>query len=94
MIEEKILTLHPQGKSGRNIILATYNMHKNPILSSLADSELTHNDLLSLVNQKLAGEFSGNIGWYAETVKLDLEARNIFERTNTKPQKYRLSKTI
>jgi len=31
--------------------------------------------MLSLVKQKLAGEFSGNIGWYAETVKLDLQAR-------------------
>jgi hypothetical protein len=32
------------------------------------------------------------VQWYGETVKLDLEARNILERTPTKPVKYRLKK--
>jgi hypothetical protein len=48
MAEEKILTKHPQGKTGRNI------------------------------------------SWYGETVKLDLEARKIIERTPSKPQRYRV----
>jgi hypothetical protein len=34
--------------------------------------------------------FEGGVQWYGETVKLDLEAREIIERTNTKPEKYRL----
>jgi len=37
--------------------------------------------------------FEGGVQWYGETVKLDLEARKIIERTNTKPQKYRLKIT-
>lgn len=36
--------------------------------------------------------FEGGVQWYGETVKLDLEARKIIERTSTKPEKYRLSK--
>jgi len=37
--------------------------------------------------------FEGGVQWYGETVKLDLEARKIIERTGTKPDKYRLQKT-
>jgi hypothetical protein len=37
--------------------------------------------------------FEGGVQWYGETVKLDLEARKIIERTNTKPEKYRLRTT-
>jgi hypothetical protein len=44
---------------------------------------------MSQLNKILDGKFSGNISWYAETVKLDLEARRIIERTSSKPQKYR-----
>ncbi len=42
------------------------------------------------INLKLKGKFSGSISWYAETVKLDLEARKLIKRTNSKPQKYLL----
>ena len=38
----------------------------------------------------LEGKFSDNISWYGMTVKLDLEARKIIERTSAKPQKYRV----
>jgi hypothetical protein len=46
--------------------------------------------LFSRLNKGLKGKFSGNISWYGETVKLDLEAKKIIERTASKPQKYRL----
>jgi hypothetical protein len=46
--------------------------------------------LLQTLNKSLTGKFSGNISWYGETVKLDLEARKILGRTSDKPQKYRL----
>jgi hypothetical protein len=88
--EEKILTKHPQGKSGKNIVKETYDMVKNAIVSTLRGKELTHTELFAQLNKSLKGKFSGNISWYAETVKLDLEGRNIIERTSSKPQKYRL----
>ena len=90
MIEEKILTKHPQGKSGKNISRQTYDLFKDTILSILKNKELTHMELFNQFNKKLKGKFSGNISWYGETVKLDLEARKLIERTDSKPQKYRL----
>ena len=90
MAEEKILTKHPQGKSGRNIDRETYETLKAAILAALGKKELTHNELFEQLNKKLKGKISGNIGWYGETVKLDLEARKIIERTDSKPQRYRV----
>jgi uncharacterized protein (DUF2461 family) len=92
MNEEKILTKHPQGKSGKNIAKSNYETLKKAILSALRNRELTHTELFDQLNMKLEGKFSGNISWYGETVKLDLEARKIVERTSSKPQKYRLKK--
>ena len=90
MAEEKILTKHPQGKTGRNISKKSYDTLKNAILAALRKKELTHTELFEQLNRKLEGEFENNIGWYGETVKLDLEARKIIERTASKPQKYRV----
>ena len=90
MAEAKVLTKHPLGKSGKNISKQNYGTLKEAILSALRDKELTHTELLDQLNKKLKGKFSGNISWYGETVKLDLEARRIIERTSSKPQKYRL----
>jgi hypothetical protein len=88
--EEKILTKHPLGKSGKNISRQKYEAVKQAILSALRDKEPTHTELFDQLNKSLKSKFSGNISWYGETVKLDLEARKIIERTSSKPQKYRL----
>ena len=90
MTTEKILTKHPMGKSGRNIERSKYDMLKKAILSALRKNDLTHTELFSCLNKNLKGKFPGNISWYGETVKLDLEAKKIIERTASKPQKYRL----
>ena len=90
MAEEKILTKHPQGKTGRNISRETYETIKSAILGALEKKELTHNELFEQLNKKLKGKISGNISWYGETVKLDLEARKVIERTDSKPQRYRV----
>jgi Family of unknown function (DUF6958) len=90
MAAEKILTKHPLGKSGKNISKQNYETLKKAILSSLGNKELTHTELFAELNKKLKGKFEGNISWYGETVKLDLEARKVIERTASKPQKYRV----
>ncbi|HYM64933.1 MAG TPA: hypothetical protein VES68_00385 [Candidatus Sulfotelmatobacter sp.] len=92
MTEEKILTKHPLGKSGRNINKLTYDLFKTAITKALKEKELTHNELFEALNKNLKGKFSGNINWYGETLKLDLEARKIIERTKDKPQKYKFIK--
>ena len=90
MKEEKILTKHPLGKSGKNISRQKYDTLKKAILVALRNKELTHTELSNQLNKTLKNKFEGNISWYGETVKLDLEARKTIERTSSKPQKYRL----
>ena len=92
MAEEKIQTKHPLGKSGKNISRQKYDALKTAILSALRTSELTHTELFNHLNTRLKNKFPGNVSWYGETVKLDLEARKIIERTSSKPQKYRIKR--
>ena len=89
MTAEKILTKHPLGKSGKNIDRKKYDILKKAIVSALRKNDLTHTELFSRLDRSLRGRFAGNISWYGETVKLDLEAKKIIERTASKPQEYR-----
>lgn len=91
MADDRILTKHPLGKSGRSISKRDYDTVKRAILAALRSRELTHTELMERVNAALTGKFAGNISWYAETVKLDLEARKLIERTASRPQRYRTS---
>ena len=91
MTEQKILTKHPLGKSGKTIDKQKYETLKKAILSALRNKELTHTELFKQLNKNLNKKFSGNISWYGETVKLDLEARKLIERTSAKPAKYQLT---
>ena len=90
MASTKILTKHPLGKSGKNIDRKKYDTLSKAIRAALRKDDLTHTELFGRLNKSLRGKFSGNISWYGETVKLDLEAKKIIERTDSKPQKYRL----
>jgi Family of unknown function (DUF6958) len=90
MTAEKILTKHPLGKSGKNISKQKYETLKKAILSALRKNDLTHTELFRQLNKRLKRKFAGNVSWYGETVKLDMEAKKIIERTSSKPQKYRL----
>ena len=90
MAEYKTLTKHPLGKSGRNISKQKYTTVKEAMLKILRAGELTHTELMERMKAALDGKFADNISWYSETVKLDLEARKIIERTKEKPQRYRI----
>ena len=91
-VEKKILTKHPLGKNGKNISQDKYALMKKAILAALRKKQLTHTELFEDLNKSLGNKFAGNVSWYGETVKLDLEARKIIERTSSKPPKYRLKK--
>lgn len=67
----------------------TYRL-KEAILSILHDVELTHTELMEQLYNNKKDSFKSGGQWYGETVKLDLEARKIIERTRTKSEKYRL----
>jgi len=94
MKKEFILTLHPNpGKTNKKIALDKYLFIKDKILSILSKAELTHTELMEALYARVKDDFEGGVQWYGETVKLDLEARQLIERTNARPEKYRLKKT-
>lgn len=65
-------------------------MIKENLLAILSDSEPTHTELMEELYNRLKDTFDGGVQWYGETVKLDLEAREIVVRTKNKPERYRL----
>ncbi len=93
-MEEKILTLHPQGKKGVNIAKKKYDQIANAMLSLVKKHQPIPYQLLNdLLIEQLQDEFDGSIPWYVVTVKLDLEARGVLERVpKTSPHQVRLTK--
>jgi len=67
-----------------------YELFKNSILAVLRQRAPTHTELVDGVRKHVARQFEGNVDWHVMTVKLDLEARGVLERTRAKPQRYRL----
>ncbi|WP_136466979.1 DUF6958 family protein [Flagellimonas onchidii] len=90
--EEKILTLHPQGKSGVNILKRRYDFIKNYIVNTISEhGTITFEKLGDMVIEELTNSFDGKVLWYIVTVKLDLEARGIIERIpKTSPHQLRM----
>jgi hypothetical protein len=95
MKAESIQTLHPQaGKTNKKISLEKYTIIRENIITILAESERTHTELMEELYSRVKDNFEGGVQWYGETVKLDLEARQIIERTKTKPEKYKLKTRV
>jgi hypothetical protein len=93
MQKEYIQTLHPiEGKINKRIAFDKYEYIKENLLSILSKMEPTHTELMEELYARVKDTFEGGIQWYGETVKLDLEARKIIERTTEKPVRYRLIK--
>ncbi|MFC2015988.1 DUF6958 family protein [Chloroflexota bacterium] len=92
-MEERVMTLHPQGKAGVNITRERYDTIRESILCSLRDhGDMTFKDLTEDVRRWLGGTFDGSVSWYVTTVKLDLEARGTIERIPKEtPQRLRLT---
>ena len=92
--DDKILTMHPTGKKGVNILRRRYDVIKDFMLDTIKErGEITHEELNDMAEKKLAKTFDGKVVWYIVTVKLDLEARGIIERIpKTSPHKLRLKK--
>jgi hypothetical protein len=93
-VEERILTLHPQGKNGVNILKRRYDIIRDFILNTIEEEgEVTFKELTKLATETLNKKFDGKIIWYVVSVKLDLEARKKIERIpKTTPHKLRLCK--
>ena len=91
MQKAKFQTKHPeQGKINKPVSVEEYGLFKRAILQTLKKEALTHTELEARVNELLSKSFKGNVHWHVMVVKLDLEARNIIQRSKTSPAKYRL----
>ncbi len=90
--DEKIMTLHPQGKNGVNISKKKYDLVCAYILQKIhSHGEITFQQLFEDAENEIK-HFDGKIGWYIVSVKLDLEARKIIERIpKTSPHKLRMT---
>ena len=91
MAEEMVQTKHPLGKRNKPVSKQDYELFKAAIVAVLQDRAPTHTELIAQVTRDLKGKFDGNVSWHTMTVKLDLEAQRIIERTLSKPQRYRLT---
>lgn len=92
-MDERILTLHPEGKQGVRIDREKYETIRSAIEAALARRPgLTFTELTQAVKEAHQADFDGSISWYVTTVKLDLEARGVVERIGKKsPQRLRLA---
>lgn len=94
MTEQKILTLHPEGKQGTRIDRDKYDAMKKAILAILPRKAegFAFKELPRAVSAKLPRKVYGeaSVSWYCTTVKLDLEARGLIERVpRSSPQRLR-----
>ena len=96
MNEDRILTLHPEGKKGVNILRSKYERIRSFILEQLASQEeMAFQDMVDLAEEIVAPSFDGKIIWYMVTVKQDLEARGEIQRIpKSSPQRFRLGEKI
>jgi hypothetical protein len=91
-IEENIRTQHPLGKAGVNISRAKYNTIRAALVDALQrEGALITTELIGHATLALPN-FEGSIPWYTESVKLDLEARDVIERVpGSRPEQVRLT---
>jgi len=94
MNDDRIMTLHPQGKKGVNILKRRYDLIKDYIIATVKKhGEIAYQDLSEMAEKDLAKKFDGRIVWYVVSVKLDLEARGVIERIpKTSPHQIRMVK--
>ena len=94
MNDDKILTFHPQGKKGVNILQRRYDVIKDFLLQKIEKrGQISYEELNDLAIAELSPTFDGKVVWYVVVVKLDLEARQIIERVpKTSPHELRMKK--
>ena len=89
--QERILTLHPEGKKGVRIPLSRYNRMRDTLLGIFAEqNEISYKELGRLTEERLSGILDGSIPWLMETVKLDLLARGVIKKISVNPERLKL----
>ncbi|NNE69370.1 MAG: hypothetical protein HKN29_03280 [Rhodothermales bacterium] len=92
-MDDRIETMHPEGKQGVNILRSKYDAVVNAINDSVAARQpIGFEELVEAVETRLGPDFDGSVPWYVTTIKLDLEARGVLERVPGRgPQRLRFA---
>ncbi len=92
-MDDRFLTLHPQGKRGVNISRHKYETIRRAIAEALSGSDgMTYTELVAHVGRRVGVSFEGSVKWYVVSVKQDMEARDLLIRVpDTRPQLLRLA---
>ncbi len=92
MKEDKILTLHPEGKPGKLLLLHDYELAKEAIVEFfLMKSTGTIEEINASAANKLSGKIEGEMNPLLSSVSLDMETRDFIERVpGSEPTEYRL----
>lgn len=95
-MENRIMTLHPDGKKGLNILAHKCTLIREFILETLQENkEISYQKLNDLAVTTFQDNFDGSIPWYLVSVKLDFETRKIIERIpRTSPNLVRLNSEL
>lgn len=93
--DERIMTLHPEGKRGVNILRHKYDAIRNALLAHIDDAEDCEGVPLRGVARAITPRLpealfpaGKGVTWYIIAVKQDLEARGEIE-VSGKPQRLR-----
>ena len=92
--ENLMVTLRPDGRPGIRMTREDYNLLAEFILSQMHKyKEITIQELLQTTESEFASKFLSNTGWYALSVKLDLQARGKIKIVQ-KRDPYRVKRTL
>lgn len=76
MSDDKIQLQHPEGKKLPQIDRAKYDAIHAEMTRIISEvGEIKPTALLARADENLQGKVEGNIAWYAESIKLDMEAK-------------------
>lgn len=86
---------HPAGKHAVRMEVTKYELLKVAIIECLkAQETATHTEIYQWILEEFEKsniKFEGSVQWYMESVKLDLEAKNIILRIGKNPIRFQLS---
>ena|SRR5687767_2185146 len=92
--ENLMITLRPDGRPGIRMTREDYNLLAEFILSHMHKyKEITIQELLETAESEFTSKFLSNTGWYALSVKLDLQARGKIKIVQ-KRDPYRVKRTL
>jgi hypothetical protein len=89
--DHRIQTQQPDGSQGETMLKSTYEQVSAAVQTALNGRALTADELVSEARVMLGGDFEGSVEVAINSVRLDLEAKNVVESVDgNQPAQYHL----